>query len=168
MSEDKELEQILEDLKSDESITSLNESPSAERIDINDDNVNDYVMQKVGKLVESGIETVEALQQTIASGFEADELNAFSTLLASVTHAADTLNKINLQNKKEKAARELKMLDVEAKKELGPGQGPNGNTNILIATREEVIERFLDKQGSNEPKEIEDEPKAIEGEFNDE
>ena len=78
MPPDNELDQILEELKNDESISSLSEAPSAERLNITDDNVNDYVMQKVGRLIESGIETVEAIQQTIASGFEAEELQAFS------------------------------------------------------------------------------------------
>lgn len=144
---DDELDQILEELQNDDSITSLNESPSAERLDINDENVNDYVMQKVGRLVESGIETVEAIQQTIASGFSADELSAFSGLLTSITHAADTLNKINLQNKKAAASKEIKEMDIKAKKELpaAGGNGKVGDTNILIATREEIIEQFLDK-----------------------
>ena len=143
MPEDNELDQILEELKNDESISSLSEAPSAERLNITDDNVNDYVMQKVGRLIESGIETVEAIQQTIASGFEAEELQAFSGLLGAVTSAAETLNKINIQNKKAEAAKEIKEMDIEGKKQLGVGRRSGGNTNVLIATREEVIERFL-------------------------
>ena len=142
---DEELDQILEDLKNDDSISTLNETPSAERIDISDDNVNDFIMQKVGRLVESGIETVEAIQQTIASGFEAEELNAFSGLLASVTHAADVLNKINIQNKKAAAAKEIKEMDISSKKQLSAGNQGGTTNNVLIATREEVIERFLEQ-----------------------
>jgi len=138
---DNDLESILEELKNDDSLSSLNEAPSAERIDIDEDNINDYLMQKLGKLVEVGIDTAEDIQSTLSSGFEVDELIAFSNLLATATKAADTLNKINIQNKKAEAAKELKQMDID-KKQLGAG---GGNTNILIATREEVIERFLDK-----------------------
>ena len=61
---DDDLDQILEELKNDNSMSTLSEEPSAEKLDITDENVNDYVMQKVGRLVESGIETIEAIQQT--------------------------------------------------------------------------------------------------------
>jgi len=150
---DEELDQILDELKNDESMSTLNEESSAEKLDINDDNVNEYVMQKVGRLVESGIETVEAIQQTIASGFEAEELQAFSGLLASVTKAAETLNKINIQNKKAETAKELKELDMKNRKALSGAHG-GGTTNVLVATREEVIEKFLNKN-----------KKAIEADF---
>lgn len=138
-----ELEDILEELKNDDSISTLNDQPSAEKLDINDENVNDYIMQKVGRLIESGLDTVEAIQQTIASGFEPEELQAFSGLMTAITNAANTLNKINVENKKAKNAKELKNIDIEAKKELGNGETKGGNTNVLIATREEIMKQFL-------------------------
>ena len=144
MSDD--LDQILEELKNDSSISSLSDQPSAQRLDVDDSNINDYIIQKVGKLIESGIETVETIQQTIASGFEPEELQAFSGLIASVTNAAETLNKINIQNKKAKASKEIKQMEIESKqKQLGDGGSGKTTNNVLIATREEVIERFLEK-----------------------
>ena len=144
MSNNEELDKILEDLKN-EDLTNTTQPQSADRLDINDENVNDFVQQKVGTLVESGIETIQAIQQTIASGFEAEELAAFAGLITSVTNAADVLNKINIQNKKAKSAKEIKQMDIAAKKQIGEssGHGGRGDTNILIATREEVIEKFL-------------------------
>lgn len=142
MSDD--LDKILEELKNDDSITSLNQSVSTEKLNVNDENINDYIIQRVGRLIESGIETVETIQQTRASGFEAEELQAFSGLISSVVNAAETLNKINIQNKKAKASKELKEMELEAKRQFLPSI-KGGNTNVLIATREEVLERFLDK-----------------------
>lgn len=140
-----ELDDILKELQNDDSMSTMNEPVSAERLDINDDNLNNYVMQKIGRLIESGIETVEGIQQTISTGLEADELTAFASLLTSVTRAADTLNKINIQNKRAKAAKEIKEMEIEGKKQLGSGSGGGTTNNVLIATREEVIERFLEK-----------------------
>lgn len=141
MSDD--LDKILDDLKNDNSISTLNEEPEQKRLDINDDNLGDYVMQKVGTLVESGIEAVQSIQQTIASGFQPEELAAFNGLISAVTSAADTLNKIHIQHLKQKAAKELKQMDIAAKKQLSDSNPNGGNTNVLIATREEIIERFL-------------------------
>lgn len=153
---DDELDTILNDLKNDESVNELNNEPEEKRLDINDDNVGDYVMQKVGALVESGINTVQSIQQTIESGFEPEELTAFNGLMTAVTNAANTLNKIHLQNKKDKAAKDLKKIDIEAKKQIASG-GSSVNNNVLIATREEVIQKFL-----------EDNKKAIDVEYKEE
>ena len=140
---DDDLKTILKELENDETLSSLNETTSADKLDINDETVNDYILQKVGTLIENGIQTVESIQQVIASGFEPEELQAFSGLISSITNAADTLNRINIQNKKSKTAKELKQMDIDNKTKLPEGRG--GNTNVLIATREEVIERFLEK-----------------------
>ena len=139
---DEDLDKILEDLKNEECTSTLNKQPSAKKLSLDDDNINNYIIQKVSTLIDSGIETVEAIQQTIASGFEAEELIAFSGLITSVARAADTLNKINIQNKKSKTLKELKQLDLANDKSLSSGRG---NTNILIATREEIIDKFLEK-----------------------
>jgi len=137
---DSDLDKILDELKTDDSVASLADNEPEERLDINDENINEYIMQNVGKLVQSGLEMVQSIQQTINSGFEADELNAFSGLLGAVTKAADTLNKINIQNKRAKTAKELKQLDLGKQRELGNGSVTN---NVLIATREEIMEQFL-------------------------
>jgi hypothetical protein len=141
MSDD--LDKILDDLKNDKSISSLNQEPEQKRLDINEDNLGDYVIQKVGTLVESGIEAVQSIQQTIASGFQPEELAAFNGLISAVTSAADTLNKIHLQHLKQKSAKELKQMDIASRKQLSDSITHSGNTNVLIATREEIIERFL-------------------------
>lgn len=135
-----ELDVLLDQLKGDESLSSMVSQQSANKIDVNDDNVNEFIMQKAGKLIEDGIDAVDALKQTILASFEPDELSAYSDLIKSVTKAIDTMNKINLQNKKEKAQKELKEMDIKAKKELPE---PKSNTNVLIATREEIMSNFL-------------------------
>lgn len=141
---DNELDDILEELKNDKTLSTLREPPSAQKLNISDDNVNDYIMQKIGGLIESGIETVNAIRGTISSGFEAEELSAFSSLIASITNAAEVINKINIQNKKAKSSKEIKQLELESKKQLG-GMSKHGDTNILIATREEIVNQFLEK-----------------------
>ena len=138
-----ELDDILEELKNDKTLSTLREPPSAEKLSISDDNVNDYIMQKIGGLIETGIETVNAIRGTISSGFEAEELSAFSSLIASITNAAEVINKINIQNKKAKSSKEIKQLELESKKQLG-GMSKRGDTNILIATREEIVNQFLE------------------------
>lgn len=135
-----ELDVLLDQLKKDDSLSSMVAQQSAKKVDVNDENINDFIMQKAGKLIEDGVDAVDALKQTILSSFEPTELSAYSDLIKSVVKAIDTMNKINLQNKKDKSQKELKEMDLTARKELPDA---TTNTNILIATREDIMKNFL-------------------------
>lgn len=105
---------------------------------INDESVNDYVYQKSTELVESSLATINALQQTVMQGAVPEEINALTSLITATTKALDTLNKINLQNKQIKASTANKKLELEARKDIASKRLPP-TTNVLIATREEVM-----------------------------
>ena len=63
----------------------------------------------------------------------------------------ETINKIHIQNKKAEAAKDVKKLEIEGKKEIqklkndGYLNLPQGNTNVLIATREEIMAQLAGK-----------------------
>lgn len=113
--------------------------------EVTDETVNNYIYQKSTELVESSLATINALQQTIMQGAVPEEINALTSLVAATTKALDTLNKINLQNKQIKAASNNKKLELEARKDIASKRLPS-TTNVLIATREEVMKSL------NEPK----------------
>ena len=138
----KNLDELLDQLKTDGSLPEPDQIKRSEP-DINDDNVNEWILKKAGQLVENGMDAVEALKQVILSSGDPGEVSAYSEMFRSVVGALDTITKINVQNKKSKTAKELKEMDIEAKKQLP--ERPKGDTNILIATREEIIKNFLDK-----------------------
>jgi len=74
-----------------------------------------------------------------------------ASLIAAGAGAIETINKIHLQNKKAENNKDLKKLDIEGKKEIqrlkndGYLNLPQGNTNILVATREEMIAQLTGK-----------------------
>jgi len=155
MSENDNLDELLDQLKNDTTLNQTVTSVKAE-LDLNDENVNEYILKKVGKLIEGGVDTIEALRESVLASCEPSELEAYSELFRAVTGAADVLNKINVQNKKNKSAKELKKMDIQARAEL-PASRTGGDTNILIAPREEIIKKFL-----------EDNKKVINAEFEEE
>lgn len=155
MSENDNLDELLDQLKNDTTLNQTVTSVKAE-LDLNDENVNEYILKKVGKLIEGGVDTIEALRESVLASCEPSELEAYSELFRAVTGAADVLNKINVQNKKNKSAKELKKMDIQARAEL-PASRTSGDTNILIAPREEIIKKFL-----------EDNKKVINAEFEEE
>jgi len=114
--------------------------------DITEENMNQYILDKVGHLISSGCCTIDALKENILTGMDAREIEAFAELYKAVTGAVDVINKLNLQNKKHESAKELKQITQQHQIE-NPTQN---NTNVLIATREEIMQKFI--QGVEEEK----------------
>jgi len=107
---------------------------------ISDENINDFIMKKASLLIQQGIDTLEKIKPAIQGSGNPEEVESYSKLITAVTSTVDTLNKINIQNKKAASSKELKKLDMEIKQ----GQlTNNGNINVLIAPREEIMSRLF-------------------------
>ena len=113
---------------------------------ITEDNINEYILQKTGNLIDAGLGAVSDLKDFIVQGQNPDEIAALSELISSTTKAIEALNKINLQNKKAKIDKELKAIDIEGKKAIAcslPGNNITNNTVNLVASREEIFKQLL-------------------------
>jgi len=116
-------------------------------VEITEENINDYIFKKTGSLIDAGLGAVEDLKDFIVQGQNPDEIAALSELISSTTKAIEALNRINLLNKKAKTDKELKTLELQNKKEIAgmlPGNIITNNTNVLIASREEIIKQLID------------------------
>ncbi len=130
-----------------------------ENINITEDNINDYILKKTGSLVEAGLGAVEDLKEYIVQGQNPDEIAALSELISSTTKAIESLNRINLYNKKTKHDKELKKLDIDGKKEIAsliPGNNVTNNNNIIVASRAEILERLFQESEDNDKFEMVD------------
>jgi len=138
-----EIDSIIQELKSEE-IAVIDNKINSENfnISITDDNVNEYVYKKSAELVESTLGAVQSLKDTVLTGSDPKEIAALSQLINSATKALDQLNKINIQNKTNKTNLEIKKMDIEsnANRPILPN-----TTNVLIATRDEVMKQLFDK-----------------------
>jgi hypothetical protein len=139
-----EIDNIINELKADAIPSTLNVPAVQEPTPaVNDENVNDFVYQKTAEVIQSGLEAMNNLKNTFAMGADPKEIAAMAQLMNAVTKAIDSMNNINLQQKQAKNAVELKKLDIAGKKEIMSKLPPSNN--ILIATRDEVITKMLDK-----------------------
>ena len=153
-----EIDSIIQELKADEAPASV-KPPSVTGIDnVNDDNVGEYVYKKSSELVESTLGAVQALKDTVLTGSDPKEIAALSQLINSATKALDQLNKINIQNKQSKSNVEIKKMEIEAN--IARPLLPN-TTNVLIATRDEIMNQIFDKPS----KKVSNNLELIEGEF---
>lgn len=153
-----EIDSIIQELKADEAPAFV-KPPSVTAIDnVNDDNVGEYVYKKSSELVESTLGAVQALKDTVLTGSDPKEIAALSQLINSATKALDQLNKINIQNKQSKSNVEIKKMEIEAN--IARPLLPN-TTNVLIATRDEIMNQIFDKPS----KKVSNNLELIEGEF---
>jgi hypothetical protein len=147
-----DLNDLVEELKTTKSLTGVMAPPSkpakTEPEEINEENIDDFIYRKSSALIQQGVDTIEAVKETVLSGADADTIDAYSKLMNSVASSIEILNKINLQKRKEKAAKELKQMDIDRSEKLldkydKPQIGQQ--TNIIIASREEVMKALVDK-----------------------
>lgn len=137
--------------------TTAKSVPRGTPTNITEDNINDYILQKTGKLIDAGLGAVDDLKDFVVQGQNPDEIAALSELISSTTKAIEALNRINLQNKKAKTDKELKTMDIEGKKAvvgLLPNNNITNNTVNLVASREEIFKQLLNDINNNEIKEI--------------
>lgn len=126
--------------------TTAKSVPRGTPTSITEDNINDYILQKTGNLVDAGLGAVQDLKDFVVQGQNPDEIAALSELISSTTKAIEALNRINLQNKKAKTDKELKTMDIEGKKAIAsslPNSNITNNTNVLVASREEIFKQLL-------------------------
>lgn len=157
MNDSNEIDSIIEELKNDSVPSNIKQENAIElKEKLTDDNVNDYVYKKSSELVESTLGAVQSLKDNVLTGSDPREIAALSQLINSATKALEQLNKINLQNKQSKSNVEIKKMELEVNsKNLKNPQ----TTNVLIATRDEIMSQLFDK--TKKTNEIE----VIEGEF---
>jgi hypothetical protein len=150
-----EIDSIIQELKADEIaptfLTKKKEVAESEKL--TDENVGEYVYKKSSELVESTLGAVQSLKDTVLTGSDPKEIAALSTLINAATKALDQLNKINLQNKQTKSNEEMKKLEIAAnsKKPVLPN-----TTNVVIATRDAIMDQLFDKPNRREKLQITD------------
>jgi hypothetical protein len=153
-----DIDNIIQELKNDE-IPAYNTKPKIQDDEKNltDENVGEYVYSKSSELVESTLSAVQTLKDSVLTGSDPKEISALAQLINSATKALDQLNKINIQNKANKNSVELKKMEIESN--ANRPMLPN-TTNVVIATRDEIMKQFFDKS-TKKP----NTPELIEGVF---
>jgi len=91
------------------------------------------------------------LKDIVITGQNPQEIAALASLINATTKALDSLNKINMQNKQIKNNIEIKQMEVSAAKNIKPP-----TTNVLIATRDEIMSKLYDKNKRDKVELIQD------------
>lgn len=117
------------------------EKVKAERDPLKKEDLEKFVIERGGALIEDALEMVATVKDFIISAPNAEDVDALAGLINATSSAMETLNKINIQEKKSDTSVRLKTMDIESKKELLQAD----NTQRVLATREEIFKMLTDK-----------------------
>ncbi len=134
-----DIDHLIEELKKDHVISNAAIPAKSDPI-LTAENIEAFILEKASKLINSGLSSVEELQEIIQTGVNPAEISSYAEVINATNSAIETLNKINLQTKKTKTAILLKEMDHKNQQSLPFG---GGNNNVFIATREDVIKNLL-------------------------
>ena len=112
-----------------------------ERNPLKKEDLEKFVIERGGELIEDALEMVATVKDFIISAPNAEDVDALAGLINATSAAMDTLNKINIADKKTDTSVKLKTMDIESKKELLQAD----NTQRVLATREEILKMLVDK-----------------------
>ena len=121
--------------------------PEVPAMEVNDENINDYILKRTTQLIDTSITAVDDIKDYIIQGQNPDEIAALSELINAATKSIEALNRINLLNKKGKIDKELKEMDLKNRKEVA-GMLPGNNVvnnNLIVASREEIFRQLLNE-----------------------
>jgi hypothetical protein len=136
-----ELNEMVGDL-----LSQLNEAQSKakevekEKNPLKKEELEKFVVEKGGSLVEESLEMIKNVRDYIISSPEAKDVDAFASLISAAANAVETLNKIALNDKKAETLLKVKQMDIEARKEMNQ----DNNETKMLATREQIFKMLTD------------------------
>ncbi len=140
------IDTLLDELSSfDYPATSQSRKPRLET-KLTEDNLSDFVIKSAEELINTGLESVSDLKDYIVQGQNPDEIEALASLINSTNNTIESLNKILLLKKKSESAKELKIMELENRKEVAallPQNNIVNNTNVVVASRDEIFRKLI-------------------------
>jgi len=160
---DEEIEDNVEELlnqleESNQELQDLANTEADEDIFLTDDELDQFIINKTANLVNRTSQMLIRLSRFLVAAPDAETIEAYSKLLNSNNSLLDTMNKLNIQKRKEKASMKEKQLAIASKvaKEIEDSQEEEGKMGIRC-TREEFFKMIKDKAidiDGEEPKQI--------------
>jgi DNA-binding protein len=123
---------------------------------LTEDNAVEYVIQQTGKVIDQSVDLLETLKNKVEATGDAEEVASYAGLVGSISSAIDNLNKLIVTNKKIKGAKEIKKMEIDAKKELQENETKN---NVFLGSREEIIKLLMKEADVIDVKNVTEPPK---------
>jgi hypothetical protein len=106
------------------------------------ENLETFLLEKTGILVNEGLSTIRELKDAFVNNPDAEEIDALSQAFKAVSSALSVLKDIQVTTMKNDSNKQLKEMDIKAKKELKEASKEDDTQKVLL-TRDEVFTKLL-------------------------
>lgn len=132
-----DVKDLVQQLKDD--TKNIKEAAQSEEFKLNPEDLEQFIIDKTGALVNSSIDMVNTVKQYVEAAPNPEDVESLASLLKAATGSIDTLSKVFIQNKKTNTSIEMKKMDIDSKKQLLD----QDHQNKLLLSREDVLDELL-------------------------
>lgn len=124
---------------------SLKAAEKAEYPELSKEEVDAFILVQASNVIRDSASVISAMKGDLMAGGTANDAIAFAEVLKSFTSAVEILNKRQIADEKNKTQKEIKTMDMEAKKEIAS----EDNTNRITLSQNEIIKQMLAISNNN-------------------
>ena len=107
------------------------------------DDLNEFILRNSKELVESGIEAINEIKQTVLLNPQSDEVEALAEIFKGVSSAMSILKDIHIAKMKTENSKEIKQMDIESKRQLEKIEDSKSGVQM---TRDEIFKMLIDNE----------------------
>jgi hypothetical protein len=98
------------------------------------DDLQEFILSNSKELVQSGIDAINEIKQTVLLNPQSDEVEALAEIFKGVASAMNILKDIHVAKLKTENSKEIKQMEIQSKKEI-----IEDNNNSLRMTRDDIF-----------------------------
>lgn len=125
--------------KSFQTIKEADKELKASDDELKKENLEEFILKYAGRLVKDGVEFVEDLKTTFSQSLDPREIESLAETFKGVSGALNILKDIQVSKEKSKTSKELKTMEIEAKRERVEDKEIKG----LKINRDELFKKLL-------------------------
>ena len=125
--------------KSFQTIKEADKERKASDDELKKENLEEFILKYAGRLVKDGVELVEDLKATFSQSLDPREIESLAETFKGVSGALNILKALQVSKEKSKTSKELKTMEIEAKKERIEDKEIKG----LRINRDELFKKLL-------------------------
>jgi Mg2+ and Co2+ transporter CorA len=124
------------------SFNDIKEKVNENKKNYNED-LEEFILKNSRELVESGIEAISEIKQTVLMNPQSDEVEALSEIFKGVSSAMNILKDIQIAKMKSDTSKEIKQMDIVSKRMAIEDEIKEENVGMRM-TRDEIFKLLKD------------------------
>ncbi len=110
-----------------------------EEFNLTKEELEQFILNNAGRLIKQSIEVVADVKQYVETAPEHRDVISLAELIKASSSAIETLSKVLVQDKRDKTQKDVKLMDIQGKKELLQGEV---NAKLMFS-RDDVMKELL-------------------------